>query len=114
MTSLRDLGREASNYGVSVITKPSVTLKVLEEAKELKIERLWLQPGSEDEEAKSIREVFQRVFWSPLEVLKRAEELQLGRKYDEKVNENVRCHPFGALCAGGVGLRPYLVATSNL
>ncbi|CAK9049653.1 Enoyl-CoA hydratase domain-containing protein 3 [Durusdinium trenchii] len=61
ISSLKDLGRDAEHYGVSVITPPKVTLQLLDLAKELKIQRLWLQPGSE----------------SP-EVLQRAEELQLG------------------------------------
>lgn len=37
---------------VSIITPPSITLKVLKEAKELGIPALWLQPGAEDEEVK--------------------------------------------------------------
>ncbi|KAJ6264254.1 hypothetical protein Dda_0398 [Drechslerella dactyloides] len=35
---------------VSVITPPAVTLKVLQKAKQLGIERVWCQPGSESTE----------------------------------------------------------------
>jgi predicted CoA-binding protein len=34
--------------GLSVITPPAVTMKVLEEAKEIGIPAVWLQPGSFD------------------------------------------------------------------
>ena len=48
-TSLADLDDPAS-HAVSVITPPSVTLRVIEEAKNLGIEQIWLQPGSESPE----------------------------------------------------------------
>ena len=35
---------------ISVITPPSATLKVLQEAKELGIQSVWLQPGSFDDD----------------------------------------------------------------
>lgn len=35
-------------YGICVITPPRITLQILEEAAELGIHRLWLQPGAED------------------------------------------------------------------
>lgn len=35
---------------MSIITPPKVTLKVLQEAKEVGIPAVWLQPGSFDEE----------------------------------------------------------------
>lgn len=38
-------------HGVSIITPPSVTELVVEEAIELGIERLWMQPGAESREA---------------------------------------------------------------
>jgi len=34
---------------ISIITPPKVTLGILEQAKELSIPYLWLQPGAEDE-----------------------------------------------------------------
>eukprot|EP00434_Breviolum_minutum_P029898 symbB.v1.2.026438.t1/scaffold2642.1/size74247/3 len=61
VSSLKDLGRDACDYGVSVITPPKVTLQLLDVVSDLKIRRLWLQPGSESQE-----------------VLQRAKELQLG------------------------------------
>jgi hypothetical protein len=36
--------------GVSIITPPKVTCKVLEEAKKIGVEAVWLQPGSFDNE----------------------------------------------------------------
>jgi predicted CoA-binding protein len=50
-------------HGVSVIVPPSVTIQVLEEAAELAIEHLWLQPGSESEE------VFERAAELGLELI---------------------------------------------
>lgn len=61
VASLRELGREVKDYGVSVITPPKATLELLEVARDLGVRRIWLQPGSE----------------SP-EVLKRASELDMG------------------------------------
>ncbi|EMD64773.1 hypothetical protein GGP41_002953 [Bipolaris sorokiniana] len=40
----------ASDYSLSVITPPSVTKKLLKEAKEAGIPAVWLQPGSFDDE----------------------------------------------------------------
>jgi len=37
--------------GISVITPPNVTEKVVEQAGELGIKKIWLQPGSESETA---------------------------------------------------------------
>ncbi|KAF8813894.1 NAD(P)-binding protein [Phlegmacium glaucopus] len=34
---------------ISIITPPKITLGILEQAKELSIPSLWLQPGAEDE-----------------------------------------------------------------
>jgi predicted CoA-binding protein len=34
---------------ISVITPPAVTLKVLQDAKQLGIKHIWIQPGGEDE-----------------------------------------------------------------
>ncbi|MCB9834008.1 MAG: CoA-binding protein [Planctomycetes bacterium] len=44
--SLRELDRPET-FAISVITPPAVTLKVLEEAHDLGIRRIWLQPGAE-------------------------------------------------------------------
>lgn len=38
-------------HGVSVITPPQVTEKVIEEAAELGIQHVWLQPGAENDAA---------------------------------------------------------------
>jgi len=38
-------------HGVSIITPPHVTAKVIEEAIDLGIRHLWLQPGSENDDA---------------------------------------------------------------
>lgn len=40
---------EPKKTGVSIITPPAATLKVLKEAKELGIPALWMQPGSFDD-----------------------------------------------------------------
>ena len=37
-------------HGVCIITPPRVTLQILEQAAELGIQRLWLQPGAENQE----------------------------------------------------------------
>lgn len=42
---------QGSVDGVSIITPPAVTVKVVEEAARLGIKRLWMQPGAESEEA---------------------------------------------------------------
>jgi hypothetical protein len=39
-----------SETSVSIITPPKITKKVLEEAKKLGIQGVWLQPGSFDDE----------------------------------------------------------------
>ncbi|CAG8960997.1 hypothetical protein HYFRA_00002536 [Hymenoscyphus fraxineus] len=41
---------DPSNTGVSIITPPKVTKKVLEEAKKIGVRRVWLQPGTFDDE----------------------------------------------------------------
>lgn len=48
---LKSLGElvNPTQTSVSVITPPSVTEKVLQEAKRLGIKNLWLQPGSEND-----------------------------------------------------------------
>lgn len=46
-SSLDALEPPFQNIGVSVVTPPSVTLAMLEKAKSLGINRIWLQPGSE-------------------------------------------------------------------
>jgi len=38
-------------HGVSIITPPAVTRRVVEQAAELGIRHLWMQPGAEDESA---------------------------------------------------------------
>ncbi len=38
-------------YGVSIITPPAVTAKVVQEAVDLGIEHVWMQPGAESPEA---------------------------------------------------------------
>lgn len=38
-------------HGISVITKPDVTASIVEEAAELGIKNIWMQPGAESEEA---------------------------------------------------------------
>jgi predicted CoA-binding protein len=37
-------------HGVCIITPPQVTLQILQQAAELGIQRLWLQPGAENQE----------------------------------------------------------------
>lgn len=41
---------DPKNTSVSVITPPAVTRKVLEEAKDLGVPAVWLQPGTFDDE----------------------------------------------------------------
>jgi len=41
-----------SQTSVSIITNPKITLGLLEQAKELSIPALWLQPGAEDQAVK--------------------------------------------------------------
>ncbi|CAN0100033.1 unnamed protein product [Scytosiphon promiscuus] len=50
--SLADLP-EPREVSVSVVTPPAVTLGVVEEAGRLGVKRLWLQPGSENDEVLS-------------------------------------------------------------
>ncbi len=38
-------------HGISVITKPDVTERIVEEAAELGIKNIWMQPGAESEKA---------------------------------------------------------------
>lgn len=38
-------------HGVSIITPPPITERVVEEAAELGLTRLWMQPGAESEDA---------------------------------------------------------------
>ena len=38
-------------HGVSIITPPAVTLRIVEEAGKLNIRHLWMQPGAESDEA---------------------------------------------------------------
>lgn len=52
--NLTALGR--SDVGVSIITPPPVTLKVVEEAIKLGITRLWMQPGAESDQAITLAE----------------------------------------------------------
>lgn len=40
-----------SVYGISVITPPDVTEKIIEEAGKLGIKHVWMQPGAESDEA---------------------------------------------------------------
>ena len=58
VTSLANLPTPV--HGISIITPPQISLKIIEEAALLGIHRIWLQPGAEDEQ-----------------VLRRAEELGL-------------------------------------
>lgn len=46
--ALADLS-EPTKTSVSVVTPPKITLSVLEQAKQLDIPALWIQPGAEDE-----------------------------------------------------------------
>ncbi|KAI9269148.1 CoA-binding protein [Phascolomyces articulosus] len=39
---------DPANAAISIITPPKVTLGVLKKAKELGIQKIWLQPGAED------------------------------------------------------------------
>ena len=39
---------DPTNAAISIITPPKVTLEVLKKAKELGIQKIWLQPGAED------------------------------------------------------------------
>ncbi|KAG5175258.1 CoA-binding domain protein, partial [Tribonema minus] len=51
--ALRDVPaalRPPLDCGVSVITSPAVTLGVVQQAHELGLRKLWLQPGAESEE----------------------------------------------------------------
>lgn len=52
--NLTALGR--TDVGVSIITPPPVTLKVVEEAIKLGITRLWMQPGAESDQAITLAE----------------------------------------------------------
>jgi len=47
--SLSDIGH--SVHGISVITPPSVTEKVVEECIQLNIRNIWMQPGAESDAA---------------------------------------------------------------
>lgn len=38
-------------HGISIVTPPLVTERIVEEAKKLGIEHLWLQPGAESQKA---------------------------------------------------------------
>jgi predicted CoA-binding protein len=49
VADLASLGRAVD--GVSIITPPHVTARVVDEALRLGLERLWLQPGAEDRAA---------------------------------------------------------------
>ncbi|KAI9490409.1 CoA-binding protein [Zychaea mexicana] len=42
--------KDPSKSAISIITPPKVTLQVLKQAKELGIEKIWLQPGAEDKD----------------------------------------------------------------
>lgn len=39
---------DPANTSISIITPPSVTLNVLQEAKRLGFKSIWIQPGAED------------------------------------------------------------------
>ncbi len=45
-------------HGISVITKPDVTESIVEEAAELGIKNIWMQPGAESEKAVKRAEQF--------------------------------------------------------
>jgi|GEM_PF-99020 len=49
--SLADIPDLEALHGVSIITPPKITVQVVDEAIELGIQRLWLQPGAEHAEA---------------------------------------------------------------
>ncbi|KAG0053824.1 hypothetical protein BGZ83_000368 [Gryganskiella cystojenkinii] len=51
VTSLSKLPGDPSEYHVSIITPPAATKSVLEEAHQIGISRVWLQPGAESAEA---------------------------------------------------------------
>lgn len=48
MKSINELPN-VTRTALSIITPPKVTLKILEEAKKLGIQNIWIQPGGEDE-----------------------------------------------------------------
>ena len=52
-TCLSDVAKPnvAAAFAVSIITPPAVTTKIVQEAHALGISRVWMQPGSESEEA---------------------------------------------------------------
>ena len=52
--SLHDLPE--TPHGISIITPPPVTAKVVAEAIELGIEHVWMQPGAEGDEALAVAE----------------------------------------------------------
>jgi len=54
--SLSELPGRPADYHVSIITPPTVTKSVLEEAHKNGITRVWLQPGAESSEALSYAE----------------------------------------------------------
>ena len=54
LTRLMEQYSEKGVPAISVITPPAVTEKVMQEAVELGIRHVWLQPGAENEEAKNI------------------------------------------------------------
>lgn len=53
-SSLSDLPKEV--HGISVVTPPSVTEQVVEQAVELGIQRVWMQPGAESDLAVELAE----------------------------------------------------------
>jgi len=64
---------------VSIITPPKVTLGILEQAKELSIPYLWLQPGAEDEKVLSyIKEsgLSDRIIYGGLCILEHGDSLR--------------------------------------
>ncbi len=49
VASLHDIGRPV--HGLSIVTPPAVTEKVVADAIELGIQHIWMQPGAESESA---------------------------------------------------------------
>lgn len=49
IASIKEL-ENPQETAISIITPPQVTLQILQQAKELGVTRIWLQPGAEDQQ----------------------------------------------------------------
>jgi predicted CoA-binding protein len=65
---------------LSIITPPKVTLKVLEDAKKIGIQNIWIQPGGEDEKVIAFinenKSVLNVIFGGPCILVKGSSLLQ--------------------------------------